>query len=941
MNPMIDKDPKKLLSMVIVLILSFIVVVLPVISNLNEVGADSGHIQNMDKLNLEYTGSRSLSYLIVDTNQSIFYSGSSVIAEPAEGNDYYGQDAHYPGNQPSYTDNGDGTITDLVTGLMWQADPNGFNRVSWNDAMADASSITTGGYNDWRVPTIKELYSLIDFSGSDPSGWEEQGGTDTSELEPFIDTAFFGFEYGDVQGNRVIDTQYWSSNEYVSTTMNGDETVFGVNFADGRIKGYGKVDPMSQDDKEMYIQYVRSGSGYGQNSFTDNGDGTITDTATGLMWMKDDRGSGLNWQDALSYSEDLSLEGYDDWRLPSVKELQSIVDYSRSPATTSSPAMDPIFNSTSITDEGDGNNWPFYWSGTTHATWNGQGGNGCYVAFGEALGFMEMPPNSGNYNLLDVHGAGAQRSDPKDGDPENYPNGHGPQGDVIRIFNYIRCVRDVEISNTPPVQTSVIPDLDFPEDGSGGQLMDVLDHFSDDHDSLLRVEMEHRNGNDIGWEMDGDGHHINFISPDDWFGSEEFRLSVFDSGSDGITDNQDDEFIYSNWFNVTVTPTDDAPVILTVNGTSVTQDHIELIVSPGPELLIEVVTEDIDGDFVLYSSNSTLFVINETTGVITANITHNYTGSHHVNITATEVNGSVQTTDILSDSVNIIFTVRSTNDRPQITGFKPTNSALIDYMPGATVLHCSEDTSEVWSVEYVDPDGDACTFTTDFNHPRFVLISDTGEIRFSPVQEDVGDHILNISVSDGWLQGWAEFVIRVENVNDAPVAKTVNYSVAGDNKTVTFTAGTAQDEDGDKLTYTWDFGDGEVGAGMTADHTYNKSGNYVVVLTVSDGNLTDKVTLNISLGGGGSGDDDTDGDDDSTEDDDSTGDDDTTGDNDTAGDDDTGGEDPAVKKSKSRTWVIILLIILVVIIAAVVIIMMMRKKENGGMETGEEFNEEL
>jgi len=59
---------------------------------------------------------------------------------------------------------------------------------------------------------------------------------------------------------------------------------------------------------------------------------------------------------------------------------------------------------------------------------------------------MEIPPNSGNYQLLDVHGAGAQRSDPKVGDPANWPYGHGPQGDVIRIFNYVRLVRDADSS---------------------------------------------------------------------------------------------------------------------------------------------------------------------------------------------------------------------------------------------------------------------------------------------------------------------------------------------------------------------------------------------------------------------------------------------------------------------------------------------------------------
>ena len=54
---------------------------------------------------------------------------------------------------------------------------------------------------------------------------------------------------------------------------------------------------------------------------------------------------------------------------------------------------------------------------------------------------LELPPNSGTYQLLDVHGAGAQRSDPKIGNPADYPHGLGPQGDVRRIYNFVRCVR--------------------------------------------------------------------------------------------------------------------------------------------------------------------------------------------------------------------------------------------------------------------------------------------------------------------------------------------------------------------------------------------------------------------------------------------------------------------------------------------------------------------
>jgi hypothetical protein len=154
----------------------------------------------------------------------------------------------------------------------------------------------------------------------------------------------------------------------------------------------------------------------------------------------------LSWEDALDYAEEMSLAGHSDWRIPNVKELQSIIDYTRSPDATNSPAIDQIFNTSQIKDEGGNVNYPFYWTSTTHV--NSLGGNyAAYVAFGEALGWMKDQKEQ--YVLTDVHGAGAQRSDPKTGNTLDYPYGHGPQGDVIRIYNYVRCVRD---GNTTIVQ---------------------------------------------------------------------------------------------------------------------------------------------------------------------------------------------------------------------------------------------------------------------------------------------------------------------------------------------------------------------------------------------------------------------------------------------------------------------------------------------------------
>jgi hypothetical protein len=373
-------------------------------------------------------------YVVVDTGQSMCYNNSEEITCPKPGEPFHGQDAQYDGAKPAYRDNGDGTVTDLNTGLMWQRTPG--DKATYAEAVAGADTFNLAGYDDWRLPMIKELYSLILFSGADVNPRAMMGST------PFIDTDYFDFDYGDTSnGERIIDAQYWSSTEYVSTTMNGAATVFGVNFADGRIKGYPRGMGPRGEPKQEFVQYVRGNPDYGVNNFVDNGDGTITDLATGLMWVQSDSGKGMNWEDALAYAESLELAGYDDWRLPNAKELQSIVDYTRSPATTNSAAIDPVFSVTSITDEGGRTNYPSYWTGTTHASSDNSGRSAVYIAFGEALGFMEIPRNSGNRQLMDVHGAGAQRSDSKTGDPDDWPEGRGPQGDVIRIYNYVRCVR--------------------------------------------------------------------------------------------------------------------------------------------------------------------------------------------------------------------------------------------------------------------------------------------------------------------------------------------------------------------------------------------------------------------------------------------------------------------------------------------------------------------
>lgn len=377
-------------------------------------------------------------YNIVGTNQTKLFSNSSVLQSVDENDEFYGQDGNYNDLEPLYLDNCDGTITDLNTNLMWSktTDINndgkmdGNDKLTYQEAIDSVDNFDLAGYDDWRLPTIKELYSLIIFSGKDVSGYL---GTDTDNLIPFIDTLFFDFYYGLTdEGERIIDSQYLSSTTYVDID-NYDTLVFGVNFADGRIKGYG-INGMNGKDKTFCIIYVRGNSDYGVNDFELQNDGTIIDHATSLMWMQNGSVDTYNWEEALAFAENFEYAGYDDWRLPNAKELQSIIDYTKSPDTSNSPAIDDLFHLESFINENGEIDWGYYWTSTTHENMT-NGGYAVYISFGRALGYM-------NNNWLDVHGAGAQRSDPKSGDPSQYPYGFGPQGDAIRIYNYVLLVRN-------------------------------------------------------------------------------------------------------------------------------------------------------------------------------------------------------------------------------------------------------------------------------------------------------------------------------------------------------------------------------------------------------------------------------------------------------------------------------------------------------------------
>jgi len=341
--------------------------------------------------------------------------------------DFYGQNANHLGTAYSYTDNGDGTVTNSITGLMWQQsfDHNDDGSIDYDDNLTYNQildlmdeGVTFAGYNDWYLPSIKEMYSLILFSGGDL----DPTASSTNNLTPFLDDETIAFAYGDLDvGERLIDMQCATTTVYVSDEV--EETVFGVNFADGWIKGYGNASPMGGGDIAFSCLLVHGNIGCGKNEFINNGDG-----ATGLMWMQNDNNEAILWQKV--YAEGFEFGSYSDWRLPDAKELQSIDYYTSSPATSNSAAIDPLFNCTSIINEAGQTDYAFYWSSTTHANGSSTpGGAAVYVAFGRSPGNMN--------GWIDIHGAGSQWSDPKTGDPSDSAVGFGKLNLVLALSEWV------------------------------------------------------------------------------------------------------------------------------------------------------------------------------------------------------------------------------------------------------------------------------------------------------------------------------------------------------------------------------------------------------------------------------------------------------------------------------------------------------------------------
>ena len=211
----------------------------------------------------------------------------------------HGEDSDYWINPPSFTDNGDGTVRDNVTSLTWQQTDGG--EMTWADARNYAENLTLAGHDDWRLPTSHELFGVLDHGSTNPA----------------IDTDYFavtGAEYWWANRGRADDpSRVWSAN------------------AGGGIGAHRASETISAGGTRPFHAWCVRGesSSFATDAskrLADNGDGTVTDSGTGLTWQRVEVDTSMTWEDAIVYCETLTLAGHDDWRLPNVKELRSISD---------------------------------------------------------------------------------------------------------------------------------------------------------------------------------------------------------------------------------------------------------------------------------------------------------------------------------------------------------------------------------------------------------------------------------------------------------------------------------------------------------------------------------------------------------------------------------------------------------------------------------------
>ncbi|MCI5126042.1 MAG: DUF1566 domain-containing protein, partial [Candidatus Electrothrix sp. AR5] len=216
-------------------------------------------------------------------------------------------------------------VQDNVTGLVWSPDQGG--PVSWTgtqEAVNNANTASLCGKTDWRLPEVGELLNIISYDA------------DSYTAGSTVDTTYFA----DTQVGAAADTLVW----YWTASALGSSSQWGVTFQpvyNTTVKSIPLSNTLSTD--ALTNHFVRLVSGAVDTSdFALIGDGsTVQDNNTGLIWRRclegqtfsngscADSGTTATWPEALALDDGT-------WRVPNIKELQSIVGestYFPTPAT--------------------------------------------------------------------------------------------------------------------------------------------------------------------------------------------------------------------------------------------------------------------------------------------------------------------------------------------------------------------------------------------------------------------------------------------------------------------------------------------------------------------------------------------------------------------------------------------------------------------------------
>ena len=210
-----------------------------------------------------------------------------------------GEDADFRINSPGFIIHPDNTVTDTVTGLMWQHYDG--PEMTVEKARLYCDTLTLGGYTDWRLPSLIEAYSILNHQKTNPA----------------LDVAIFP---------KSTAEYWWTANRQAN-----DSTRIWVTNAGGGAGNHPKSETISAGgSKRMQVRAVRSvfTPQVVANRIQDNDDGTATDLLTGLTWLKQLYRDSITWEQALGYADTSTAAGYSDWRLPNIKELQSLSDQS-------------------------------------------------------------------------------------------------------------------------------------------------------------------------------------------------------------------------------------------------------------------------------------------------------------------------------------------------------------------------------------------------------------------------------------------------------------------------------------------------------------------------------------------------------------------------------------------------------------------------------------